>query len=193
MDARLRAGAVRLGHAGMAAIPFVIWALMLKRPELGALSCPPSGEGRLLCELQQSWVAWLTVVAVAGAATHGLVWILAVTVPGVTRRLRNGERLRYGTPPSRRAWQGDGALAAAVWAPASQPGPHARTIAERALDRARHESVPAADGLAVCGRCHRSQAIRGWRAVCPHCGGVALRALMAPRPAGATRTGVAVR
>lgn len=193
MHARWRTGAVWLRHAGMAAIPFVIWALMIKRPELGAGGCPPSGEGRLMCELQQSWAAWLTVVAVAGAATHGLVWALAVAVPSVMRRLREGERLRYGTPPSRRAWQGDGALAAAVWAPASQPAPQARALAERALDRARHPSTAPTDGLAVCGRCHRSQAIRGWRAVCPHCGGVAVRALMAPRPLGAARIGATTR
>jgi len=165
----------------MAAVPFVLWALILQRPELGDGRCPPAGEGQVWCQLQQSWVAWLTVVVLAGVATHALVWVLAVGVPGVQRRLRRGERLRYGTPPSRRAWQGDGALAAAVWAPATRPDVTARTLAERALDRAARGATPATDGLAVCGRCHRSQAIHGWRAVCPDCGGVTLRAVL-PQP-----------
>lgn len=190
MDARFRWGANRLRHVVMAAVPFVIWALMLRRPQLGADRCPPAGEGQVWCQLQQSWVAWLTVVMLAGVATHGVVWVLACGIPGVRRRLQRGERLRLGTPPSRRGWAGDGALAAAVWAPTTDVRPEAAALAERALDRARRGSAPASDGLAVCGRCHRSQAIHGWRAVCPHCGGVALRALVAPRLPSRPRTPV---
>jgi hypothetical protein len=181
-----------LRDAAMAMVPFVLWALMLKRPDVGAERCPPAGEGQLWCQLQQSWIAWLTVVMLAGVATHAVVWVLAVGVPGVRRRLQRGERLRFGTPPSRRAWAADGDLAAAVWAPATQPGQRASALAERALARAQRQTEGVTDRLAVCGRCHRSQAIHGWRAVCPHCGGVALRAIVAPRVAARATPGAVV-
>jgi cytochrome c553 len=132
--------------------------------------------------VQQSWVPWLTVVALAGAAVHAVGWVLLVGLPRVGRRLRRGERLRFGRPPSRRHWRADGALAAAVWAPTTQPDVQAARLATAAIDRSR------SDGLAVCGRCHRSQAVRGWRAVCASCGGVALRATVAPVPSTPPRS-----
>jgi cytochrome c553 len=170
MQTENRAGAVRLAHAFVAAGPFVLAALILRRPELADGACPAPGEGRTGCVVQQSWVPWLTVVALAGAAVHAVGWVLLVGLPRVGRRLRRGERLRFGRPPSRRHWRADGALAAAVWAPTTQPDVQAARLATAAIDRSR------SDGLAVCGRCHRSQAVRGWRAVCASCGGVALRA-----------------
>ena len=182
MQTQNRGGAVRVAQALVAAAPFLLAALIMKRPELAEGACPAPGEGRTACVLQQSWVPWLTVVALAGAAVHAVAWVVLVGLPRVGQRLHRGDRLRFGRPPSRRQWRADGALAAAVWAPTTQPHGQAARLATAAIARSR------SDGLAVCGRCHRAQAIRGWRAVCSSCGGVALRATVAPVPSTQPRS-----
>jgi cytochrome c553 len=188
MQGANRGGAVRMGRVLVAALPFVLAALIIKRPELAPSACPAAGEGRTMCLLEQSWSPWLTAVSAAAVGMHALAWLFYAGIPDVVRRFHRGDRLRFGKPPSRRAWQADARLAAAVWAPATEGTPRAHRLAEGALSGAQQS-----DGLAVCGRCHQSHAITGFRAICPDCGGMAVRAIVAPRLPGEARAPIGVR
>jgi hypothetical protein len=90
--------------------------------------CPPSGEGRGFCVLETIWLRGLTICAIGLMAGHIVGDVVAYRLPGLVRRLRGGERLRfrlpYATLPATLAT--DPRTAAASWAQATTAGRPAR-------------------------------------------------------------------
>ncbi|MBX5441481.1 MAG: hypothetical protein IRZ32_08130 [Solirubrobacteraceae bacterium] len=76
-------------------------------------SCPPPGDGRNLCLLEQAWAPAITTVALCVA----LAWMLAEALFVRWPRLRAGERERRRRPRhhGRDALMRDGTLRAATW------------------------------------------------------------------------------
>jgi len=112
--------------AGLAA------GLVLALPlDLSGAGCPPAGEGRNMCLVQETWAPALTTVALCLAGACLLANLLLVRLP---ERLR-GERPRK--PPrrghGREALESDDVLRAATWGvlppPARRRRPPAVTVA----------------------------------------------------------------
>lgn len=112
--------------AGLAA------GLLLALPvDLSGAGCPPAGEGRNMCLVQESWAPALTTIALCLAGSWLLSDLLFVRLP----ELRRGDRPRK--PPrrghGREAIEADEVLRAATWGvlppPRRRPRPAQVTVA----------------------------------------------------------------
>lgn len=109
-----RADVARIAGSCAGAVLGLWWALPVADV---ATVCPPSGEGRAQCVLNEVYLSIGLHVLLAGLA-GGLVARSLTAAPAAWRAWRRGELLPASSPPP---GAGDGLLLAATWCPTPAP------------------------------------------------------------------------
>lgn len=108
----------RMTVLGLGTVAGLVFALPVKT---GSVACPPAGEGRVNCLLQQAWAPAFVKLAGAVLVTW-LLFELLSRVPEQLRRYRSGERVVRRAPDhGREAVLADSVLAAATWGIVPEP------------------------------------------------------------------------
>lgn len=103
----------RLPHLGFLLLGLGVGLLLALPVDLSGAGCPPAGEGRNMCLVQESWAPALTTVALCLAGGWVLADLLFVRLPELCRgdRPRKPPRRGHG----REAIEADEVLRAATW------------------------------------------------------------------------------